>query len=253
MPNLLWFEWERDADGYEIVELGPDNLGEGNTVISISGTKVRLDHELLSAEVAHLVKRIRYPGLGLAPEIAWPQILFVARGNATLRYRPLDRHPGLFREFADLEQTPESTKAFADKYGLLFPGKSAVLLNKEFYPFIDTIKDLTKSWERAKSSGEWKQFIERYNKFDTRWVGPRLAQSRDTNRPALHIVPNNLFMAMWLQAGQIVSSNHNLRRCAWCPTWFVFGVGTGRRKSAHYCSDRCLGPAAARSLFRTSA
>lgn len=239
MPNLLWFEWERDADGYEIVELGPDIRDLGDTIESVSGAKVRLDEESLSPEVARLVNRIRHPGLGLAPEKEMPQIFLVARGNATLRYRPLDQYPGLFREFADLDQTPESAKTFADKYGLLLPGTSTALLNEEFYAFIGRMWYFVTTWGKALESGDWKQFLELYNAFGGRSTGPHLKQSPGINRPALHIAPENLFTAMWLQLGQAVSTNLNLRRCTWCPTWFFYGVGTGRRKSAHYCSDRC--------------
>ena len=36
-----------------------------------------------------------------------------------------------------------------------------------------------------------------------------------------------------------ISGDFQIDKCSWCPNWFCFGVGTGRRKSSLYCSDRC--------------
>src|SRR5690606_11957231 len=62
---------------------------------------------------------------------------------------------------------------------------------------------------------------------------------RGRSRPALHLEPINLMAGLWLQVAQHISSDHQLRRCGHCGTAFVFGSGTGRRRSGHYCSDRC--------------
>lgn len=79
MPNLLWFEWEKDVDGYRIEELEPeDDAGE-------------------KGKTLHLL----------------------SIGRAALRYHPLDEYPGMFKEFAHCGETPENAKAFTDKYGFL--------------------------------------------------------------------------------------------------------------------------------------
>ena len=80
MPNLLWFEWERDVDGYRIEKLKP---GEAPEYESEAERK-----------------------LGCLVPI----------GRAALRYRPLDECPGMFMEFARCKQTPDEA---ADSIALL--------------------------------------------------------------------------------------------------------------------------------------
>ena len=62
----------------------------------------------------------------------------------------------------------------------------------------------------------------------------------DTTRPPLFaITPRSLKDALWLQFKIAVSNNTQLQQCTECPTWFAYGAGTGRRKSALYCSPKC--------------
>ena len=43
--------------------------------------------------------------------------------------------------------------------------------------------------------------------------------------------------ALWLQFGQAMMREGQLRLCPHCAHWFETGLGTGRRKDARFCSD----------------
>jgi hypothetical protein len=59
------------------------------------------------------------------PSGEFPRIWLAPIGKRVLRYQPLEECLALFREFADIEQTPEGAQGFANKYGLLGGGKTA--------------------------------------------------------------------------------------------------------------------------------
>ena len=93
-------------------------------------------------------------------------------------------------------------------------------------------------WEKCINTESVEKFIEKYSEgFST--ISLILRKSFDNTRLALYLSPGNLKNAMELQFFQTISSNLQVQQCAVCPKWFTFGAGTGRRKSAHYCSDRC--------------
>jgi hypothetical protein len=55
----------------------------------------------------------------------------------------------------------------------------------------------------------------------------------------LQLSPPTLLDAIWLQFGQALTSNAQLRQCDHCGKWFEAGVGTGRRADAKFCSSQC--------------
>ena len=96
---------------------------------------------------------------------------------------------------------------------------------------------LIKSWNESSRSGSLDGFIENFDNLPG--LNIVLRKSFEEGQIALHISPTSLSTAITLQFFQAISSNFQLQRCAVCPTWFTFGTGTGRRKSALYCSNRC--------------
>ena len=209
MPNLLNFEWFKDPEGYQIVE-----------------TK---------------------------EETGWkPQLFIRPRSKRRTQYRPLDNHPALFREFAETAENPEAILGFANKFGLLtHPPEDessdhfGMTDLSTWYGIIWEMKGVIAEWELGRRQGDVVQTIESFSSLEWSWfdqmplVEVRLSASADPVRPFLSLVPSTLMAAMWIQFAQAVASGIQLRRCAVCPTWFVFGTGTGRRNSANYCSDRC--------------
>ncbi len=49
--------------------------------------------------------------------------------------------------------------------------------------------------------------------------------------------PKALLDALWLQLGQALTSDVQIRQCEHCGDWFEAGRGTGRRQDAKFCSD----------------
>ena len=171
-----------------------------------------------------------------------PMLWLKPQGGAAIRYRPLVEHPALFREFASLERTDEGFKAFADRYGPIrheVRGLGKPLL--DWYQEHQWMLDLVELWEGGLARGNLAPLNDAINKLDFGFISfsVRFGRAWESDHPALYIEPDDLLSAMFLQFTQAVSGNADLRRCAWCPTWFAYGTGTGRRKSAHYCSDRC--------------
>ena len=164
---------------------------------------------------------------------------FVPIGDETIRYRPLEKYPALFMEFADVGLSFERVKAFVEKYGLLELEKSARPGDWMFQSMI--MKSAISVWQKSVRSEDMAELIEAFNQnvglvpIQVMMIG----KPSDSIHPTLYIVPKNLLSGLWLQFAQAVSANAKLRSCGWCSTWFRYGAGTGRRKSANYCSDRC--------------
>ena len=97
--------------------------------------------------------------------------------------------------------------------------------------FEDDISDWRPGRERLLATRRWPALVQ---------LGVMLwSPQGQSGPPILSLTPHDLEAGLWLQYAQAISANALLQRCAVCPTWFAYGTGTGRRKSAHYCSDRC--------------
>lgn len=202
MPDLLRFEWSRDRKGYEIKHVPRQTIAGRPTILT----------EAIAAE---------------HDEIA-------GRGGRLQSYRPFAAGPALYKEFCDLKPTGPAIVKFASRYGLLTERKG----NERLDYWQDAIKGMRKSVLFAES-GNLDAFVRAWNQGNM----ARLAVTFDPviadGRPTMRITPQTLHDALWLQVAQSLSSATGLRQCVECGSWFVFGTGTGRRKSADYCSDRC--------------
>ena len=254
MPNLLSFSWEKDRDGYEIFEFDPTgiewSLVAGKTDIyeyqmipkappDASPTTLKLlqqHREWFAPSPDPHSDELRYLEQP-------PYFVLVPVGEESIRYRPLDEYPAIFMELAETPKNPEGVKSFLDKFGPLIESSDPELPEAMYYQ-IEDMKRAVRAWEASKKAGSLRKWIKDFNRRDI-WERSRagvtiqLTNTDDPLCPNLEIVPNSLISAIWLQFAQQVASSTGLRQCNWCSTWFVFGTGTGRRKSAHYCSDRC--------------
>ena len=239
MPNLLWFESEIDPEGYEILEFKRDELefvdDDGNWIDEPEyGIGARpIDS---AGEATRRLMNLQSPGFLLRKQ-GFPFWLS-PRSNKIRRYRPLDTFPGLFMEFAELEETPDAVVGFANRFGKLGRYERSEHLQYWFNEILE-LRSGVRKWEKARKTGQFGEVIKLFEIINRRPHRILLKSGVDEENPSFHISPNELITALWLQLAQSVSANTNLRRCAWCPTWFAYGTGTGRRKSAHYCADRC--------------
>ena len=248
MPNLIWFEWEKCPDGYSIETLERDFVDDRDDGI-LSGTFYPSRHA--PAWVRAL------------PLITVGDVLrdyLVSKSNRTLRFEPLKDNNAAFREFADCSESQSNMLRFVEKYGLPnhghYPGGGAWLENwdlEENENSAEWMCDAIKSWDEANRTGDYRALVHSFNTAtffgdeedhdeDDKGIAHMRLQMRvhpGRKLPTLSVVPYDLESALWLQFAQTISANTQLQRCAVCPTWFAYGTGTGRRKSAHYCSDRC--------------
>ena len=206
--NIFDFEWPRDESGYEIVEV-PEEVPRTGAVILTT-------------------RRAR--------------TLICPRGGAVRKHRWLDHHPGLFRQFADTPQTPKGVLGFANLFGLLFPD-GAFEKEQDGSEELQYWFEHIRAFQRAvsfKEEGYWRSASDQFEVEVSKNVSVGLVKTDEQQRPQLVMRPGSLVAAMWLQYGHWVSlPNLILRRCAYCPNWFAYGPGTGRRETAIYCSPKC--------------
>ena len=251
MPDLLWFEWGKCESGYSIVELDYDEIynvtnktanDKENSENSRSGLGKYLQLSVRAKKNAsdstiRLLKLCKYNWDFFADHSDFPYFI-IPKTDVDISYRPLERHSGIFMEFASSDDTFESVNYLANKYGLLdkyYRAENLVFWQNR----ISSISDMVKQWEESRNNGNITEFIDWFNTFRKANSSVILKKFHDARRPSLKITPNSLYSAIELQFAQAVSADASLRKCAMCPNWFSFGTGTGRRKSAHYCSPRC--------------
>ncbi len=246
MPNLLNFEWEKDRDGYHIETI---KSADTNWVRGPGGWSIReriedprpVGQPFGSALTPSPLSRTDMDLSGLKDWVQiYPDVVqhfLVPDGWATIRYLPLDEHSGLFREFAEVEISSEA-RAFVGKYGLLHTCDDIEPL-EHFFDENNRMRSAVEMWEKGQEHGDWNPLIQAFDQYTRGAASIKFCRAYGAESPTLHITPDSLISAIWFQFAQAVSANTKLYRCAVCPTWFAFGPGTGRRKSARYCSDRC--------------
>jgi hypothetical protein len=200
---LYRFEWARDQHGYEIKE-GESSAGSTSL-------------------------------LGMAKSHA----KIFGRGGPPAYYRPLEEHPGLWRQFAEHWTSPEAAIIFANKFGL--PSDS--------FHGLDSPRDrqdemiLSDSFDLADSMRHLIGLIDANDRnaaidfFNSHWRGFVSMQILDG---AVRPVPLTLWSAMQIQAAESLMGNQEWRRCKnpACPNP-PFRIGLGYTKRRVFCCDRC--------------
>ena len=235
MPDLLSFEWARARDGYSVETLNPEEVDWAAGKTEDGSLKLKASATERTALLAFL--------LGARPiaqrktQFLVPRGLLVPKGHSRVLYNPLDAHSALFREFVEIPCNAEGVQRFADRYGFLLQESASKV--SSWYSEIRQLRTAVSLWERSRSGEGMVQVARAFNRHEFHGLSAALERPWNSDRVSLSIIPADLLSAIWLQFGQAVSSNTQLQRCLWCGTWFAYGTGTGRRKSAHYCSDRC--------------
>jgi len=205
MPVLdLSFEWLVDVAGYSIV-----------------------DHKPKPSKGARI----------LTGEPSGPHI--VRKGGPLRPTRPLEFHPLLFKQFADLDGTVESCLGFTNSYGFLGlfldetaddrVGKDGESLDL-FRSAVTDMRHLVNAWQAL---GD--EFASNQELTITRLDASLVPIG---GRTTLRIRPRSLIGAIHLQFAQAVSTGLDIRNCDHCGKLFETG-GTGRTRKARFCSDRC--------------
>jgi hypothetical protein len=66
----------------------------------------------------------------------------------------------------------------------------------------------------------------------------RILLNPDRSTMRLHLVPDTLLAAMWLQCSRVLTENVTFRACEQCLKWFEVSPDQ-RRRNTKYCTDRC--------------
>jgi hypothetical protein len=244
MPDLLDFEWQRPVGGYELVtirakevEWEPEWTEPVPTWLPIPGA---------SEETMRMLKLGWHPKarrIAPKPNSIIPLSEYWERGDdrclapvsdKTERIKPLRESEALFMEFSELSSPPKIVE-FASRNGLLLHLERWESL-RDWQKEITTFRKAVKHWRDAQKTDDYDRLIPAIRLPD---LSAALAPARAGGPPFLQLKPKTLLDCLWVRFAQAIAASSQLRRCAECPTWFVFGTGTGRRKSAHYCSDRC--------------
>ena len=95
-------------------------------------------------------------------------------------------------------------------------------------------------WRSAEQTGDYQRVLDRFTRSEiNKGLELILQKVPGIKLPVLKLQPRNLADAMGIQFAQAISGIFNMQKCPSCPSWFVYGTGTGRRASRTYCSDRC--------------
>lgn len=239
MPNLLFFEWEKDNGGYrieeqarhdEVIRVVPKEE-YGRLAPMVRTMPIEDQNTLSIKEMWERDSTERYFG-------DRQRLYLVPIGRTTLRYRPLEEHSGMFREFGCNDHSPDAAIDFTHKYGFISNHGGRLAIQEWCWKSAIMGRAIS-IWEEGQGKNDLSELIESFIWTPFRTTDVVFHRTQDESHPALYLRPSNLLCAMWLQLALAVSSKTEFRKCLHCPAWFSFGPGGNRRKTALYCSARC--------------
>jgi hypothetical protein len=186
----------------------------------------------------------------------------IGNGGPKRAYR-LKEFPTLYLTFAKTPQTPEGLLGFVSRFGRLtldeLPEGSKPVVGDNVKKVLPNIRMISMALEIIRGHvgnlPKWQGGSFEYdlppmpNLPDGAKISggiplrgklsASIAPDPSTGEWRLQLAPPTLLDAIWLQFGQALASNANLRQCDQCGTWFEAGAGSGRRADAKFCSDGC--------------
>lgn len=160
------------------------------------------------------------------------------------QYRPLDT-PSLFAKFADAPHSAKGMRDFANQYGLLGGSRAEIIRGRPIRESVvmDVLMTHHARMRRAVDLFENNASSHLIDEWNEATHGPALLRAELRAIPdggvRMVLVPPDLIRALWLQFAEHVCSGTHLFRCARCNKPFSVGTGTGRRRTAMYCSNAC--------------
>ena len=271
MSNLIWFEWEKCPDGYTIEELRAEYLTFESDRRITAGVPAKSAPAWVSTTSVWKSETDERPHHSDLGSFDFPIQMVVPKSERIVRSSTLiEESPGAFMMFANSAGSIEKSLLFIEQFG--YPQKSRIGLAwadglarlnpdsrphryplgnysvDQIYKEADNLGKSVRLWEEAKLKGSYASLIFDLNEFDhvdmpepVDSIRVYLRENRvdRTQPPQFSIMPRSLEDALWLQFKIALSNNTQLQQCTECPMWFAYGTGTGRRKSALYCSPKC--------------
>jgi len=207
MP-LFHLDWCRDAVGYELTDQQPEGVYRFPPTDEAPWEIPDGLEEFFAPESRSWVTR---------------------KSDRDLQTRPLEI-PGLYRRLAEYDVTESDALRLVEDFGFLSRSDARYESVHDIWGGILRLREIIKLADR------------RDFKFCPRpEVHVELIAPLNVERPSLRLQPTNLLEGAIVQLLEDISSARQLRRCIrpGCREWFAFGPGTGRRKTALYCSPRC--------------
>jgi hypothetical protein len=189
-----------------------------------------------------------------------------ARSDRTKRFNFFEVRPSAspaFLELAQMPDTEDAIKDFADRYGPLWPllpmekerysriglpwGFVSGLLIKDWRGVIRRMHQAVKLWETSRRTRNFSKLIrtameerEGFKRRVTRGVATYLSLKEDpVSRSArLCLRQETLEAPLWAEFFLAIDGNMNLGTCVQCRKWFPLEAGRGRSDKV-YCSDAC--------------
>jgi hypothetical protein len=171
------------------------------------------------------------------------QIVSPVPGSTRLAH-PYHQFPGLFKQFASLDQTPDAVVRFANKFGLLqrAPAENAL---DQWYRYSKDLADLTSP---AHVGARAQDSLRRINGILRNAAGTGICET------GIVIKPRSLLAAMALQLGfWLHHRDDRIGQCLVCGTTWLIGPRTGHRVTREYCSAACRDAARYRRKKTTAA
>jgi hypothetical protein len=171
----------------------------------------------------------------------------VGNGGKRLAYRPLDEFPTLYNVFAKTPQTFKGALDFVQKFGRLTglddgDDVRKVVSNIDLVSIVLSMRGkLPKHdgpFEYTASTAETGTVVVSGIPLRGK-LSASLAPDPTTGAWRLKLEPPSLLDAIWLQLGQAITSDADLRLCALCGNPFEAGGKSGRRADAKFCSAEC--------------
>lgn len=160
--------------------------------------------------------------------------LIVQRDNAAEAIRPLEHHPTLHLDFAQLDGSPDGCLGFARAWGLLEIAQAHAGARETIGFWRQRIDEMKQSAMGLRRAFAAKHPI-------TQVFGAAVAQldlkliPGPAGRPLLAFKPRDLFGAMRIQLAQSIVNGNSLHTCLQCGKWFERTEAKGR--TAKFCSS----------------
>ena len=166
-------------------------------------------------------------------------LLLIPKGKAVDERNFQSFGESIFRNFVDWEATPEEVLRFTNAYGFLskwdYGGTKPFAFVHDWQQRQQSLRSAVQTWEAGDVSG----LIERFNGPDLGELSTKLRPNLTGSSVSLVLEPRSLWSLMLVEFALHVSNKSGLKQCDWCTKWFPYGAGTGRRKTARFCSGAC--------------
>lgn len=182
------------------------------------------------------------------PHIKGQFLVHKRQRDKSRTYNPLQQASALFLNFVDLPvdgSRGDAILTFASQYGQLGvetylrpPAPGPVPTGEPSSAWSSAQRELTAAVNLWRSDRDPDALERAVNKGLRKKVSPQMLWDMAAKQLKLHLVPENLLGAMWLQLATAIDGDLDYRQCTTCGKWFGVSV-LERGQARDYCSNAC--------------